>query len=280
MEVSTDPTRETMNMYNYINNFLINPVVYILILVVLVLYFVFFYSLGNKGSTSSSISISDTKSNSGNIVTLLVIILVAILLFVNGLTYFFGINLYAYITGLFSGNPVVNIVVDEKTVNTPVPEIPIIEEVFNIPGNYYSYEDSKALCSAYGAKLANYQQVENSYNEGGEWCNYGWSEGQMALYPTQKRTFQQLQNIKGHEHDCGRPGINGGYIANPDVKFGVNCFGHKPIITSEERELMQNGKAFPQTIQDQALEKKVDYWKHHIDDILVSPFNRTTWSKI
>ena len=284
MEVSTDPTRETMNMYNYINNFLINPVVYIVLLVVLVLYFIFFYSLGNNNSSSSTSFSSETKSSSGNISTILVIILVVILLLVNGITYFFGINLSAYITGLFSSKPVVNVVVDETNVKrygpTPIPEIPIIEEVFNIPGNYYSYEDSKALCNAYGSKLATYQQIENAYNHGGEWCNYGWSEEQMALYPTQQKTFQQLQKIKGHEHDCGRPGINGGYIANPEVKFGVNCFGHKPRMTQEEKELMQNGKAFPQTIQDQALQKKVDYWKEHVDDILVSPFNRNTWSKI
>ena len=27
---------------------------------------------------------------------------------------------------------------------------------------------------------------------------------------------------------CGNPGINGGYFANPDLKFGVNCYGIKP----------------------------------------------------
>ena len=29
----------------------------------------------------------------------------------------------------------------------------------------------------------------------------------------------------GHENDCGRPGVNGGYIANTNAKYGVNCFG-------------------------------------------------------
>ena len=42
---------------------------------------------------------------------------------------------------------------------------------------------------------------------------------QMALYPTQKKTYNKLQTIKGHEHDCGRPGINGGYIANPKCEI-------------------------------------------------------------
>ena len=69
----------------------------------------------------------------------------------------------------------------------------------------------------------------------------------MALYPTQKKTWQTLQGIEGHEHDCGRPGINGGFIANPNVRFGINCFGYKPKITPEEQELMENTTPFPKT---------------------------------
>lgn len=280
MEVSTDPTTETMKMYNYVNNIFMNPIVYIILLFVLVVYFILFYSLGNKGSGSNKYSNGDTETSNWG--TTFVIILICILLFVNGITYFLGINLFAYITGLFSGKPTVNIVVDEKNapVNAPVPEIPLIEEVFNIPGNYYSYDDSKAVCTAYGAKLASYDQVESAYNSGAEWCNYGWSEGQMALYPTQKKTFNKLQKVKGHEHDCGRPGINGGFIANPEVKFGINCFGHKPKITNEEKELMDNSRLYPQNNNDMVIQKKIDYWRDHVDDILVSPFNHKTWSKI
>jgi hypothetical protein len=102
----------------------------------------------------------------------------------------------------------------------------------------------------------------------------------MALFPTQKLTFDNLQKIKGHEHDCGRPGVNGGYIANPNVKFGVNCFGYKPKITSEEEEMMQNTTPYPKTEKDINMEKQVDFWKTKIDDILLSPFNYSTWSKV
>jgi len=281
MEVSTDSTRETLNMYNYVNNFLTNPMIYILLVAVIIVYFIFFYSLG-KNNNDTDYSSNNSSSESSNFLTIMVIILVVIIFVINGLTYFFGINLITYITGLFSGKPVVNVVVDQTvTPNTPViPEIKIIEEVFNIPGNYYSYNDSKAICSAYGAKLATYEQVENAYNSGAEWCNYGWSEGQMALYPTQKSTFDRLQTTKGHEHDCGRPGINGGYIGNGEVKFGVNCYGHKPKITDEEKYLMDNSSPYPQSAYESDFQKKVDYWKQHVNDILVSPFNYNSWSKI
>ena len=136
------------------------------------------------------------------------------------------------------------------------------------------------MCKAYGSDLATYKQVEDAYENGGEWCNYGWSQGQMALFPTQQSTFDRLQTIKGHEHDCGRPGINGGYIANPNVRFGVNCYGYKPKINEEEQQMMQNVSPYPQTMEDIEMEKKVGYWKDHVDDILVSPFNRDRWGEL
>jgi hypothetical protein len=102
----------------------------------------------------------------------------------------------------------------------------------------------------------------------------------MALFPTQQNTFDGLQKIPGHENDCGRPGINGGYIANPHVKFGVNCFGYKPKMTKEEEELMQNSTPYPKTEKDLAMERRVEYWKKRLNEILVSPFNYKNWSRI
>jgi hypothetical protein len=102
----------------------------------------------------------------------------------------------------------------------------------------------------------------------------------MALFPTQAETYKNLQKIPGHEHDCGRPGVNGGYIANPNVRFGVNCFGYKPEMTAVEEELMENTTPYPLTEKDIMMEKKVEYWKKKLPDILVSPFNYNNWTKI
>ena len=100
----------------------------------------------------------------------------------------------------------------------------------------------------------------------------------MALFPTQKKTYEYLKSIPGHEHDCGRQGINGGYMANPKIKFGVNCYGHKPKITEEEDELMKTSTPYPETAEDLAFQKRVDFWKSKVDQILVSPFNHDYWS--
>ena len=120
--------------------------------------------------------------------------------------------------------------------------------------------------------------MEEAYNKGAEWCVYGWSDNQMALFPTQKETWQKLQKIKGHEKDCGRPGVNGGYIDNPKTKYGVNCYGHKPPMTAEAAKLMQQTPIYPKNMNDIRHQEKVDYWRNKISDILVAPFNHDAWS--
>jgi len=101
-------------------------------------------------------------------------------------------------------------------------------QVFNLGNNLYTYEEAESVCNAYGAKLADYDQIEAAYDAGGEWCNYGWSADQMAFFPTQKSTWDKLQGSEMTKNACGRPGINGGFIGNPYVRFGANCYGVKP----------------------------------------------------
>ena len=105
---------------------------------------------------------------------------------------------------------------------------PSNHQVFNISNNLYTYDEAQKVCNAFDASLASYDQIESAYQNGGEWCNYGWSEGQMAYFPTQKDTWGKLQGNPKTKNACGRPGINGGYIKNPYVKFGANCYGVKP----------------------------------------------------
>jgi hypothetical protein len=273
--VNTSTTTDPVNMYNYLNSYILNPMVFIIIFLIIVAYYVFSSSLANNGSNDGN---QDISGNTSKIMGILIIAILVVLIVINAFQYFFSINVTAYIQGLFTPKTNIDIVVDQSTYQpAPVPEIKFKKQVFNIPGNYYNYENAKALCQAYGSNLATYEQIEDAYKNGGEWCNYGWSEGQMALFPTQQQTFDNLQKIKGHEHDCGRPGINGGYIANPKIKFGVNCYGNKPKITQEEEELMKKSTPYPESTQDIIFQKRVDFWKNKVDEILVSPFNYDSW---
>ena len=161
-----------------------------------------------------------------------------------------------------------------KCKNTATPTTGPIKEVFNISNEVYDYEDAKQVCSIYDSRLATYDEIEESYNTGGEWCTYGWSEQQMVFYPTQKETYKKLQNNKLTANKCGRPGINGGYISNPNMKFGVNCYGVKPKPTDDEMARMKNSV---ETVFDNA---KINYWKENADKYLnVTSFNKDKWSE-
>lgn len=269
--VNTTTTTDPVNMYNNLNNFIMNPVVFIIVALIIIVFYAF----------SASLETSTAPTNGGGIFGVIIIAILVILILVNALQYFFSINVTAYIQGLFTPKTSIDIVVDQSAYKpSPVPEIRFKKQVFNIPGNYYTYDNAKALCTAYGANLATYEQIEKAYNNGAEWCNYGWSANQLALFPTQQKTYNTLQTIPGHENDCGRPGVNGGFIANPNIKFGVNCYGYKPKMTSEEEELMKTSSPYPETAEDIAFQKKVDFMKNNLDNVLVSPFNHKTWGEI
>jgi hypothetical protein len=197
----------------------------------------------------------------------------------------FNIDIFDTIKDMITNNKheievkLVNKVLDEVKDEVKV-EAKQNPEVFNVSNNKYNYTDAKAVCKAYKSRLATYTEVEDSYNAGGEWCNYGWSENQMALFPTQHKTYNELQKIAGHERDCGRPGVNGGYINNTDLKYGVNCYGIKPDKTLLAEKLMQNKELYPKSKEDIELEKRAEFWKTKLDDLLVSPFNHTKWYRL
>jgi hypothetical protein len=104
----------------------------------------------------------------------------------------------------------------------------------------------------------------------------------MALFPTQKNTWNKLQKTDRAKNACGRPGINGGYIKNKHLRLGVNCYGKKPKPTSSEKALMSSKieDKVPESAADRAMRTKMDIWKKNADKyLLVNSFNNNSWSK-
>lgn len=264
--------------YHFINKIGTNPVMMgILLIIILIYYFVLSDTLNKEAAMG--VQMSAPSSSLSTLETLLFLIFVALLI-MNGIRYFYDLDIKTSIKGIFTKKPEIDINIDRISEEKPeIPEITYEKQVFHIPDNKYEFSDARAVCAAYGGKLASYDQIENAYQNGGEWCGYGWSQDQLALYPTQKNTYDRLQKIKGHNHDCGRPGVNGGYIANPKVKFGVNCYGYKPDITPQEQEIMNDQPLYPKTKADIKMEKKIKGWRDKLGEILVAPFNKTTWSR-
>lgn len=309
-DIDVSPSGGFSQIYNRVNEQVYNtsnPMVVGLLVSIICLYFLFFNYLG------------ETKVVETPGISLIEITMWGLFLFlvmVNGIQYFYKIDVKTALKNIFTGVPEVDIKIDKddklfkqlnkakknvakdllgpvgKDVIKPVKKLekelekdllgPVLDdkEVFHVSENDYTYKEAKAICKAYDADLATYSQVERAYERGGEWCGYGWSKDQMALYPTQKKTWDYLQKVKGHQHDCGRPGVNGGYIKNPNVRFGVNCYGKKPKITEEEEEIMKNTKPYPLSKDDVEVNKLANKYKKNLDNILLSSFNKKKWSRI
>jgi hypothetical protein len=167
--------------------------------------------------------------------------------------------------------------------DSPVPEPSAIEkilpgkkEVFNVAQDKYTYTDAEPLCKAFGAELATYDQVKEAWNKGADWCNYGWIKGQSAVYPTQQSTYDKIQmGPEEQRMSCGTPGVNGGYFDNPELRFGVNCYGKKPPKTANDEVIgAQGAPPSPETI---AFDKKVNQFKQDADNVAILPFNSNSW---
>ena len=157
--------------------------------------------------------------------------------------------------------------------------LPPAKDVFTVSKNEYSYYDAAPLCKALGAELATYDEVKNAWQKGADWCNYGWVKGQMAVYPTQKSTYNELQQGPTEQRGvCGKPGLNGGYFDNPELKFGVTCSGKRPSQTEHDATAVTSGATRPLTASGIEFEQKVQQFKDESDSLGVLPFNKGRWS--
>jgi len=296
--VDVSPTKSFSNIYNTITNNIgksLNSSNILIFIIILIVFSFLFSNLGN-----SDVDMTPTPNNSNaNILEIILWSIFVFLLLANGLQYFFGIEATASVKNI-DGKPEVGIELSEESKDLLKKTLPEIgeskqskderkqqlqeekKEVFYIKDNVYTYDEAKAVCKAHDAELADYNQLEKTYNEGGEWCGYGWSKNQMILFPTQKDTWNKLQTIDGHENDCGRPGINGGYIENDKAKFGVNCYGVKRSPTDFELAMLEQMKKqqYPTSAQDKKFKENVNKFKDKIKEnkMVINPYNSSKWN--
>ena len=149
------------------------------------------------------------------------------------------------------------------------------KEVFHVRDNIFTYDQAKAICAAHNSRLATIEEMIDAYRKGANWCSYGWSDGQLALYPTQKDFWAKLQSDPYRKNECGKPGVNGGYFANKAYHFGANCFGKKPTPKPDEKDKQKYiGKA---TLT--GIERQISEYQKTKGEFKVAPFSNDSWSQ-
>jgi len=279
VNISEDSQLPSYNTIQFLGS---DKIPFIFLLIIIIVVYIFLFAFLNNTSINNE--------NNKWWILILEIILIIILIVVVVLNADSIIkneyNFSTEIKNLFSSKPTeVRIVADgDISLNEVKKEQKCTDkteegEVFHIYNNKYTYEDARELCSTLDARLATYDEVEEAYNKGGGWCSYGWSEDQLALFPTQKDIYNKLKTIPKHRNDCGRPGVNGGYIENKKFKFGVNCYGKKPYNKASE-DFMKNYSFIPAISEQRWNDISNGKVKEDtIMNMLIAPFNKTDWNE-
>jgi hypothetical protein len=264
---------------------LLSPRVVIIIIVVIAMsYFIVAALGGGLGGDSGGDSANPVTGNASIIEIMLWAIFIVIVI-MNGFQYFFNTSITTEVSNLLSSTPQITLTNDvpgEPTASGDLGSAPgskMRKQVFHIPASVYDYDNAKALCQAYGANLANIDQMEDAHKSGAEWCSYGWSDNQMILYPTQKSTWDSLQQNPEKKNSCGRPGINGGFMDNASMKAGVNCYGERPDMNESSSKLMANIQNYEAgKMIDPLHDARINEMRGKINNIVVAPFNKSAWS--
>jgi hypothetical protein len=261
----------TEDFYNNLNNLGTNPFVLVVLILIIIIYYILFSFLGQSWSSDEDYE----PSGSYFILQALLWGLFILLIFVNGLAYFFNIDVVTELKNMFTEEPELRV---KSTISGPDVSLNY-NEVYHVPGNRFTYHDAKAVCNAFEGEMATYDQLRESQAKGASWCSYGWTKDQLGLYPTSQSDWRILQEKEGHEYDCGLPGINGGYVPNPHTRLGSNCYGVKPKQSELEKQYIDKD-LYPKTSKELLFEQRVKYWKDRISNILISPFNNNNWFKV
>ena len=268
-----DDTKKNIN--NFGNNY---KILFILIIIIIIFYLFFSFT----GINSESYPILNFIHNILWILFLFIILL-------NTSSYFFNVDIIKEIKNFFTNKKQQDVDIQfafekekEKDISLNVTDICnniVKKEVFHIPGNKFTFHDAKAVCKAFDSEIATYDQLKNAQQNGASWCSYGWSEDQLALFPTNEKDWNKLKNKSDNRYDCGLPGINGGHVKNTHIKLGANCYGIKPEKSQLEKDLEsnKNNPLYAKTYKEYIFDKRTNEWKDKLGNIVIKGFNNETW---
>ena len=86
-------------------------------------------------------------------------------------------------------------------------------QVYHVFQNAYTFKEAQEECAKRAGSLANPNQLQNAYDAGANWCNWGWATDGDAYMPN--RDPKCNKNI----------GLINAKQVDKSMKLGVNCYG-------------------------------------------------------
>jgi hypothetical protein len=161
---------------------------------------------------------------------------------------------------------------ENKDKSATVPEdTPIInKEVFLVDNNIFSRSEAPKVCQAlFNSDSANKAQLTDSFNNGANWCNYGWTSDGDAYYPLQQDTNNSVCE--------GSVGLNGGPMAEKDYKLGALCYGVKP----DDTKFTSLNQIHRESTFSESDQKMLENYRKKLANggIKIAAFNDKAWSR-
>jgi hypothetical protein len=157
------------------------------------------------------------------------------------------------------------------------------KEVFLIY-NKFNYIEAQEACKKYSGRLATEEELQDAYEDGANWCVWGWLDDQMIGHPVTEKFWSETEKV--HKGFCGpKAGVNKLYNIDPMKRFSVNCYGIKPKKTRKDKALDNMNKIdhVSKAIKECKLAKQMDVERHksfteQMKNLRLVSFNEQKWS--
>ena len=98
----------------------------------------------------------------------------------------------------------------------------------------------------------------------------------LTIYQITKIEEQSWDFIFHKEKIQNISGVNGGFISNPNIKLGVNCYGKKPNIKPIDKINMDLKRIIPTSEIDDTIINDLPI-SDKLEGVDISPFNKNIW---
>jgi hypothetical protein len=86
-------------------------------------------------------------------------------------------------------------------------------QVYHIFNNAYTKDEASEECAKRSSRLAHPDELKNAYDNGAEWCSWGWASDGHAYMPNNNKKCNKSTGL-----------ISGKNIENK-LRLGANCYG-------------------------------------------------------